>query len=75
MYVCLCQGVTDHAIRDEVRTGACSMRDLQQRLGVAQCCGRCAPCAREVLTESLRDARRDAYPPVEPPAFATVNTT
>lgn len=75
MYVCLCQGVTDHAIRDEVRAGACCMRDLQQRLGVAQCCGRCGPCAREVLAASLKECEREAQPPLMPLAIATANTT
>lgn len=75
MYVCICQAVTDHAIHDEVRAGARSMKDLQQRLGVAQCCGRCAPCAREVLSESLHEVRREALPAAVTPALATANTT
>lgn len=75
MYVCICQAVTDHEIRDEVRAGARAMKDLQQRLGVAQCCGRCAPCAREVLAESIHEVQREALPAAGAPAFATANTT
>lgn len=56
MYVCLCQQVTDHDIRDAVANeGARSMRDLQRRLGVASSCGCCAPCAREVLMAALQE--------------------
>jgi len=56
MYVCLCKGVTDTDIRDAAREGrVCRMRDLQYRLGVAACCGRCAPCAHEILRECLRE--------------------
>lgn len=56
MYVCLCQQVTDHEIRDAVvDEGARSMRDLQRRLGVAASCGCCTPCAREVLMTALQE--------------------
>lgn len=77
MYVCICQAVTDHAIRDEVRAGARTMKDLQQRLGVARCCGRCAPCACEVLTASLHELQPEPLPgaAAPPPALATANTT
>lgn len=58
MYVCLCQAVTDRDIKREVTDGACCMRDLQQRLGIASTCGRCAPCAREVLGRALQERQR-----------------
>ena len=51
MYVCLCCSVTDHHIRREVKDGACSMRDLNKRLGVVSQCGR---CAKSVLDQSVR---------------------
>jgi bacterioferritin-associated ferredoxin len=53
MYVCVCKGVTDCQIREAVCDGACSMRELSARLGVATQCGRCAHHARRVLDESL----------------------
>lgn len=60
MYVCLCQQVTDRDIRDAVvDEGARSMRDLQCRLGVASCCGCCAPCARDVLAAALQEAETE----------------
>lgn len=57
MYVCLCKAVTDHQIRAAVEEGCDSMRGLQRELGVASCCGKCAPCAREVLTDAIREQR------------------
>lgn len=51
MYVCICSAVTDSEIREAVRGGACTLRDLKRELGVAGSCGRCAPCARELLQE------------------------
>lgn len=58
MYVCVCNAVTDRQIRSEVQGGACSMRQLQLSLGVAATCGRCAPCARELLMSCLHEAER-----------------
>lgn len=75
MYVCLCQGITEREIRNEVRAGACCMRDLQKRLGVAQCCGRCGPCARDVLADSLREAEREAAPATMPLVPVPANAT
>jgi bacterioferritin-associated ferredoxin len=53
MYVCICRAVTDTRIRQEVAQGAGSLRELNQRLGVASQCGRCGRCARKVLKEAL----------------------
>lgn len=57
MYVCICQGVTDRQIREAVEDGASTMRHLRKELGVAACCGRCAPHAKALLDE-LRDEVR-----------------
>lgn len=58
MYVCVCNAVTDCQIRQAYCEGVCSMRQLRQRLGVAGCCGRCAPCARDVLRRCQQEAER-----------------
>ena len=55
MYICVCNGVTDEQIRAEIRQGACTMRDLRARLGIATCCGRCGQCARAILAENTLD--------------------
>ncbi len=60
MYVCVCKGVTDGQIREAVRDGASTLRDLHARLGVAGGCGRCASHARIVLDEALNAAVRKA---------------
>ncbi|CAG0981429.1 hypothetical protein MTYP_01784 [Methylophilaceae bacterium] len=49
MYVCVCHAVTDSQIRNAICEGACSMRELRQRLGVASECGRCSHCALGIL--------------------------
>ena len=53
MYVCICNEVTDREIKHATNTGACSMKDLRNSLNVATTCGRCADCAKGLLTEYL----------------------
>lgn len=42
MYVCMCHGITDGAVREAVCGGACSAKDVFKRLGVRPQCGGCA---------------------------------
>ncbi|SDS50977.1 bacterioferritin-associated ferredoxin [Halopseudomonas litoralis] len=51
MYVCLCKGITDTQIRDAVTDGACSMRDLRERLDVANQCGKCGRDCKSIISE------------------------
>ena len=60
MYVCICKGVTDSAIRQAVCQGACRMRDLKACLGVSAQCGKCACHAKEVLEESLMQFQKQS---------------
>lgn len=75
MYVCVCNAVTDCQIREAYCEGACSMRLLRQKLGVAGCCGRCAPCARDVLLQCRQESERQDAIAAEagsvPPVAAT----
>lgn len=51
MYVCLCKGITDTQIRDAITDGACSMRDLRERLDVANQCGKCGRECKSIIGE------------------------
>lgn len=55
MYVCLCHAITENGIRHAVREGACSMRDLRNKLQLATQCGRCGPCAKGCLEKALSE--------------------
>jgi len=55
MYVCLCKGVTDTQIRQAVDSGATSLRQVRQQLGVASQCGKCSCMAREILTSAVNE--------------------
>jgi bacterioferritin-associated ferredoxin len=49
MYICICNGITERQVRRAIRDGATTMRELRDELPIANCCGRCAPAARELL--------------------------
>ncbi len=51
MYVCICNRVTDRQILDAAKQGATTLEALGDRLNVATCCGRCAECACELLSD------------------------
>lgn len=53
MYVCLCHGVTDRAIRQAAADGVSSFEALQALTGVSTCCGACREYADEVWQEAL----------------------
>lgn len=53
MYVCLCNNVTDRAIKRSVQKGAESLQAIQAELGVASQCGRCACLASDIISETL----------------------
>ncbi|WKE65288.1 bacterioferritin-associated ferredoxin [Gallaecimonas kandeliae] len=53
MYVCLCHGVSDKAIRKAAHAGCHSLAQLRAELKVASQCGKCARQAKAVLSEAL----------------------
>ncbi|HEX4025305.1 MAG TPA: (2Fe-2S)-binding protein [Steroidobacteraceae bacterium] len=60
MYVCVCQGITDRQIRRVVEQGACSLGEVQMKLPVGGCCGRCEGAARELIREQVEQGCRHA---------------
>ncbi|WP_426416510.1 bacterioferritin-associated ferredoxin [Aestuariirhabdus sp. LZHN29] len=55
MYVCLCKGITHSQIQQSIDTGADSLRDLRETLGVGTQCGKCARTARDLLRQAGND--------------------
>lgn len=49
MYVCICNGVTDHDIRQAVEAGCGSVAELTMRTGAGANCGSCLDIAGELL--------------------------
>ena len=54
MYICVCNAVSDRQIRDAVDQGARSLFEVQCRLPVGACCGRCEDTANQVVCEQLK---------------------
>jgi len=52
VYVCICNGITDHEIRQAAEAGCDSMAELTMRTGAGSCCGSCVDMASEILDES-----------------------
>jgi bacterioferritin-associated ferredoxin len=55
MYVCVCHGVTERAIREAVGAGARELGDLAAMTGCTTGCGSCAELAQAVLGDARRE--------------------
>ena len=49
MYVCLCNGYRDSELRSLAKQGVACARKAYQALGKGPACGRCLPCAQEII--------------------------
>ena len=61
MYVCVCNAVTDTAIKQAVKKGHDSLEAIQKELYVGTCCGRCKPFAQELIRQCT-EQRENSYP-------------
>lgn len=64
MYICVCKGITDNAIRHAVESGAGSFRQVRMQLGVSTQCGQCACHAKALVDETvsaMSDNKRDLF--------------
>ena len=52
MYVCVCNAVTDHAVREAAAAGVRCLGELTMRTGCAGTCGSCADLAERLLEEA-----------------------
>jgi bacterioferritin-associated ferredoxin len=50
--VCICNGVTDHAIRDVAAAGCRTIAELTMRTGCGASCGSCVEMAQQLLDEA-----------------------
>ena len=57
MYVCVCNGVTDHQIREAAAAGCGSMTELTMRTGAGACCGSCVDTAVALLEDETASRR------------------
>ena len=52
MYVCICNGVTDHQIREAAEAGVSSVAELTMRTGCGANCGSCLDMAADLLARA-----------------------
>ena len=53
MLVCHCRGITDRQIRNLVREGATSTREVARATGAGMRCGGCRSNVKQVVNETL----------------------
>ncbi|WP_345429567.1 (2Fe-2S)-binding protein [Actinoallomurus vinaceus] len=51
MYACVCHAVTDDDVRDHVRSGACSAKEVRSACGMRPGCGTCVGRIRDLIEE------------------------
>ena len=51
MLVCICKGVSDRKIVDEIRRGSRTYRELRECCGAGSDCGSCVRQIRDLLRE------------------------
>ncbi|TWI06064.1 bacterioferritin-associated ferredoxin [Luteimonas cucumeris] len=66
MYVCICNGVTDHDIRQAAVAGCRSVSELTMRTGCGASCGTCLSSAAETLDQIHRADKAVATPTLLP---------
>lgn len=52
MYVCICNAVTDHQVRERAHSGVRSVEELTFQLGLGVGCGRCLERATQLLGDA-----------------------
>jgi bacterioferritin-associated ferredoxin len=51
VYVCICNGVTDHQIREAASNGCKTVSELTMRTGCGSTCGSCLDMAGDMLAD------------------------
>ena len=67
MYVCICHGVTERAVRQAAREGCRDLDELTMRTGCGATCGTCRDLASAILAESQPSAPPGPSPSPEQP--------
>lgn len=70
MIVCHCKAVSDRTIRQAVRDGACSFREVALQCNAGRDCGGCRPTVIAVIEEETEPSQRSA---VSVPRLATAS--
>ncbi|GAA3925651.1 (2Fe-2S)-binding protein [Litoribacillus peritrichatus] len=61
MFVCLCNQVTTRDIEQVMAEKSMSFEQVQEELGVANCCGQCEDFARNLVDENNAKLSDDMF--------------
>ena len=53
MLVCICNGISDKDIENEIYGGSSSFKEVSKALGVGKCCGQCASYAKDLIDSTM----------------------
>ncbi|QLI82418.1 (2Fe-2S)-binding protein [Chitinibacter fontanus] len=71
MIVCVCNNVSDKAIRKAVeQNGVRTYIQLQRTTQTGTCCGKCTSCAKQVLKDAVETYEAQMLADLEDLAFA-----
>jgi bacterioferritin-associated ferredoxin len=62
VYVCICNGITDHQIREAAAAGCSTVAELTMRTGAGANCGSCLDMAMDVLQAAQPASREPLFP-------------
>jgi bacterioferritin-associated ferredoxin len=54
MYICICHGVNETTIRNAVKQGSRTLRELSFQTGCGTQCGNCVPQVQSLLRDCIR---------------------
>jgi bacterioferritin-associated ferredoxin len=54
MYVCLCVGITSHAVANAVAAGATTCNEVAAQCGAGSDCGRCRKSIRAIIEAAAK---------------------
>jgi bacterioferritin-associated ferredoxin len=61
MFVCVCNGITEHQVRAAIGDGARTLDELSARLGVAAGCGCCASFASDLIAQTPQPSAQTVH--------------
>ncbi len=62
MIICICEGINETRIRQEIRSGAGSVGDLARCTGAGTGCGLCTCDLKRLVVEARSSGEADAEP-------------
>lgn len=56
VYICICQAITDHAIREEIKTGEGTVKAIAKKMNIGNGCAKCIGEIKDLLNQTLLES-------------------